>query len=70
MAKAGECLFCRHHAQNNGNHQGCEGDDIVAEPPPEQEYEDRTEKRKQDDLIGRHGAKPHHGERYCPIGLA
>ena len=57
MAETRERIPGRHEPQDNGEHEGGEGHDVIAEPAPEEEREDRPEKAEEKRLLQRHGAE-------------
>jgi hypothetical protein len=56
VAETGKRLLCRHGAQDDGEGQGAEGDQVVAEAAPEEEGEDAAHQEEQDDLVLLHGS--------------
>ena len=54
VAEACEGVFGVDSAQHHAQHQGGEGNKVIAETSPEQENKDTTKEGKQDNLISRH----------------
>ena len=50
-----EDLVLRNDTADVGDDQGAEGDDVVADPPPEQHAEDCGHQGEEESLIGGHG---------------